>query len=773
MSNNRDLELALRLRADVRDALAEMKRAEREVDDLGKKGEQAGKRMAGLSSAFSSLRNLLIGVGLAAGTRAFVQQADSAANLAGRLRLVTNSQAEFADAMRDTYAVAQRSSAQWGSISGLYASLAQTTSLAHREVVALADAVSKAFVISQASPEDTANGIRQLQQAIAGGVVRAEEFNSVVDTAPRIVQALADHFGIAFGEVREYINAGKVSSQDLINALLEAAPAMDKEFAKLPLTVQRAMQQVDNALLQLIGGADGATGASAGLARGIQDLARTLESPEVSRGLTTFLGGVVGLTGATATAISKIAEFTRTTAEAFAERAVGSTDPVERIYEQIRTLETQRENRQKQLLTQSSDGAFGFIERTLGTPPDKLIADIKSINAQIDELKKKADTLSDIRPAAPAAPGQKPAEKPKLLDTKTNDEEQKKAAESARDSLLKLSAQLGDQVGTFGAGEQAALQYRLTLGSLADEVKRLGPEGAKLREQILAQAGALDRLQDAAKKEAEVQRQREQAADEAARKAREIEQEGVSLKLSLRTAQEQYNDEIERYGQLLKAGAIDQETFNRAVDASKDRLKKAAEQANDSNKMMENFAESAAQNIQSAFADFLFDPFDGGIKGMVSSFADALRRMAAEALASQILGNFTKPGADGKTSVLGSLFASVLHSGGDAGRPGGATRAVSPLLFVGAERFHDARLPDLKSNELPAIITRDEAVLTANQQDSINKRLANSGSAGGAVAIEIGMTEGLFAQMIDGPAGSRALLRFARRNRAAFKEALG
>lgn len=773
MSNNRDLELALRLRADVRDALAEMKRAERGVDDLGRGGERAGKQMAGLSSAFSSLRNLLIGVGLAAGTRAFIQQADSAANLAGRLRLVTNSQAEFADAMRDTYAVAQRSSAQWGSISGLYASLAQTTSLAHREVVALADAVSKAFVISQASPEDTANGIRQLQQAIAGGVVRAEEFNSVVDTAPRIVQALADHFGIAFGEVREYINAGKVSSQDLINALLEAAPAMDKEFAKLPLTVQRAMQQVDNALLQLIGGADGATGASAGLARGIQDLARTLESPEVSRGLTTFLGGVVGLTGATATAISKIAEFTRTTAEAFAERAVGSTDPVERIYEQIRALETQRENRQKQLLTQSSDGAFGFIERTLGTPPDKLIADIKSINAQIDELKKKADTLSDIRPAAPAAPGQKPAEKPKLLDTKTNDEEQKKAAESARDSLLKLSAQLGDQVGTFGAGEQAALQYRLTLGSLADEVKRLGPEGAKLREQILAQAGALDRLQDAAKKEAEVQRQREQAADEAARKAREIEQEGVSLKLSLRTAQEQYNDEIERYGKLLKAGAIDQETFNRAVDASKDRLKKAAEQANDSNKMMENFAESAAQNIQSAFADFLFDPFDGGIKGMVSSFADALRRMAAEALALQILGNFTKPGADGKASVLGSLFASVLHSGGDAGRPGGATRAVSPLLFVGAERFHDGRLPDLKSNELPAIITRDEAVLTANQQDSINKRLANSGSAGGAVAIEIGMTEGLFAQMIDGPAGSRALIRFARRNRAAFKEALG
>lgn len=92
MSTGRDMELALKLRADVRQALADIQKAKGGVRDLGDAGDTAGKRIAGLSGAFGSLRNVLVGVGLAAGTRAYIAQADSAANLAGRLRLVTESQ---------------------------------------------------------------------------------------------------------------------------------------------------------------------------------------------------------------------------------------------------------------------------------------------------------------------------------------------------------------------------------------------------------------------------------------------------------------------------------------------------------------------------------------------------------------------------------------------------------------------------------------------------------------------------------------------------------
>ena len=47
-------------------------------------------------------------------------------------------------------------------------------------------------------------------------------------------------------------------------------------------------------------------------------------------------------------------------------------------------------------------------------------------------------------------------------------------------------------------------------------------------------------------------------------------------------------------------------------------------------------AEQAARNIQDAFAEFLFDPFDKGVKGMLKSFLDAIRRMIANRAAAQL-----------------------------------------------------------------------------------------------------------------------------------------
>lgn len=78
---------------------------------------------------------------------------------------------------------------------------------------------------------------------------------------------------------------------------------------------------------------------------------------------------------------------------------------------------------------------------------------------------------------------------------------------------------------------------------------------------------------------------------------------------------------------------------------------------------LSEFALQAARNMQSAFADFLFDPFDEGIKGMLRGFVDIIRRMVAEALASRLLeslfGNQNAVNRSGK-EVAGSGFASAI-----------------------------------------------------------------------------------------------------------------
>lgn len=94
------------------------------------------------------------------------------------------------------------------------------------------------------------------------------------------------------------------------------------------------------------------------------------------------------------------------------------------------------------------------------------------------------------------------------------------------------------------------------------------------------------------------------------------------------------------------------------IQAEKD----AADALADSLKFMESLADQAARNIQDAFAEFLFDPFEDGVRGMLKGFIDALRTMLSQALAFKILSSI--PGAAGE-------FFTARAAGGpvNAGQP--------------------------------------------------------------------------------------------------------
>lgn len=95
---------------------------------------------------------------------------------------------------------------------------------------------------------------------------------------------------------------------------------------------------------------------------------------------------------------------------------------------------------------------------------------------------------------------------------------------------------------------------------------------------------------------------------------------------------------------------------------------------------MSEFGRTAASNIQSAFADFLFDPFDDGMRGMLKGFIDVLRRMVAEAAAAKILeamfGKDEKSGSSGLGDFLGGLLGGLIG--------GGSSSNIEPYTITGA-----------------------------------------------------------------------------------------
>lgn len=98
-----------------------------------------------------------------------------------------------------------------------------------------------------------------------------------------------------------------------------------------------------------------------------------------------------------------------------------------------------------------------------------------------------------------------------------------------------------------------------------------------------------------------------------------------------------------------KITAVQLDEASQAVLAT---IQDNAKEATDS---MSTFADQAARNMQDAFADFLFDPFEDGVGGMLKGFGEALRRMIAEAVAADLASKvFGKAGGGDGSGLLGA-----------------------------------------------------------------------------------------------------------------------
>lgn len=238
--------------------------------------ERMDRRAAALNKTIAGLKSQVLGlIGAYAGfqgIRSLIQMADQYSNINARLRIVTKSQQEFNVAQRETFAIAQRTSTPLEITAKLYGRIHQSLrdmGGSQKLALSLTETINQAFAVSGASAAEASGAITQLLQGFSNGALRGEEFNSVMEQAPRIADALSRSLGVTRGELRQMAEDGKLTTATVVRALQEQARAIDEEFSKLPITIERAWQQLSNSVLKFIGETDSGLGASSTLAQGI------------------------------------------------------------------------------------------------------------------------------------------------------------------------------------------------------------------------------------------------------------------------------------------------------------------------------------------------------------------------------------------------------------------------------------------------------------------------------------------------------------------------
>lgn len=187
-----------------------------------------GKAM-GFVSAYAGMRGLTSLGGLS----------DQLSQTTARLNLMNDGLQSTADLEDAIMASANRARASFLTQADIVAKLGQRAGDAfasNNETIQFAENLSKQFVIAGASQQEMASASLQLTQALGSGVLRGEELNAVFESAPNVIQTIADYLDVPIGQIRTMASDGQITADIVKNAMLGATEEINAQFESMPYT---------------------------------------------------------------------------------------------------------------------------------------------------------------------------------------------------------------------------------------------------------------------------------------------------------------------------------------------------------------------------------------------------------------------------------------------------------------------------------------------------------------------------------------------------------
>ena len=178
-----------------------------------------------------------------------IKSGDDYIQTMARLKTIEDGSKTGQELQDSIMAAAQRSRTGFGIMADSVAKLRSQAGEAFKsndEAIAFAEQLNKLYKIGGASLEQQKAGTLQITQALASGVLRGDEFNSMMENAPLVAQKLARHLGVSVGQLRGMAKDGQLTGDILKSALLGSAVETNAEFAKMPMTFADMMTQVGN-----------------------------------------------------------------------------------------------------------------------------------------------------------------------------------------------------------------------------------------------------------------------------------------------------------------------------------------------------------------------------------------------------------------------------------------------------------------------------------------------------------------------------------------------
>lgn len=247
------------------------------LERVGDSADKAGGKVDGLLSKLSGLA-MFAGVSLTLGS--IVKTIDEWKVIEGQVNNVTKSQQESKAVQKEIYNIASRTRQQYGSTAELFTSVArnaQELKKSTKDILLFTEDVSNAMLLGGGDASSQQAALVQLGQALGSGTLRGDELNSIMEQAPRLAKAIADGMGTTIGQLRQMGSEGKLTAQDVFNAIRGQSDRLKMELGKMPWTIGQASNKMQNAIGKFFKEFEDKTGIIDSMAKSIAKFADYVE----------------------------------------------------------------------------------------------------------------------------------------------------------------------------------------------------------------------------------------------------------------------------------------------------------------------------------------------------------------------------------------------------------------------------------------------------------------------------------------------------------------
>jgi len=239
------------------------------------------KNVNNVQKSVVNLKNILLTIAGSFVIREFGRLSNEFQSLQNRLKLVTSSTSELNKVQTELFEISRRTRGGFAETVELYQKLAlqsQNLGLSQNNLAQITENVNKVIAIAGVNSIQASSGILQLSQAFASGRLQGDEFRSISENIPPLLDIFAKELKVTRGELKKLGSEGKITSDVIATALLKETENINNQFKELAPTLGQASTRIGNSFLNLVGKFNEVTGVADGLASALIKVSDAMDS---------------------------------------------------------------------------------------------------------------------------------------------------------------------------------------------------------------------------------------------------------------------------------------------------------------------------------------------------------------------------------------------------------------------------------------------------------------------------------------------------------------